>query len=310
MHAFVKTSLLAAAALIALPALAQAPAGPPAGPGGPPHAFPTPGPVQVHQLTADIWWGEGAGGNVGFVVGDKGVIVIDTTVAEATGRQLLAAIAKVTPKPVTTVILTHGDIDHVAGLKAFPTGLTVIAQQATAKRLADGAASGHGLVATEHLPTQTVGDSQTLTVDGVTLQLLHWAPAHTDGDLAIYIPAEKVAFAGDLLTLDQPRQLIHTDLGGSSAGWLTSAQGLLGLDTWAIVPGHGRVQTAKTLTWRVNLIASERQRIEQLVAAGDTLAQVEAQVEDFPQVQFPPIPGRPVFPSFAEVVYGELTVRK
>ena len=83
---------------------------------------PAPAPLMVHQLKPNVYWIEGGGGNSGVIVGDKGVIVVDAKTTAAAGKELLDDIAKITPKPVTTVILTHSDGDHVNGLASFPAG--------------------------------------------------------------------------------------------------------------------------------------------------------------------------------------------
>src|SRR5580704_6295073 len=84
--------------------------------------MPPAGPFQVHSLTPTISWVEGGGGNTGIIVGDKGVIVIDSKTSVDGGKQLVADVAKITSLPITTVILTHSDGDHVGGLPAFPKG--------------------------------------------------------------------------------------------------------------------------------------------------------------------------------------------
>ena len=90
---------------------------------------PAAAPFITHQLKPNVYWVEGGGGNSTVIVGDKGVIVVDVKVSKAGGQELLDDIAKITPKPVTTVILTHSDGDHINGLAAFPAGLKIIAQE-------------------------------------------------------------------------------------------------------------------------------------------------------------------------------------
>ena len=90
---------------------------------------PAAAPLMVHQLKPNVYWIEGGGGNSGVIVGDKGVIVVDAKTTPAAGKELLEDIAKITPKPVTTVILTHSDGDHVNGLASFPAGITIIAHE-------------------------------------------------------------------------------------------------------------------------------------------------------------------------------------
>jgi glyoxylase-like metal-dependent hydrolase (beta-lactamase superfamily II) len=81
----------------------------------------TPQPLAVHQLKPNIYWVEGSGGNSAVIVGNNGVIVVDTKTTAAADAELIADVAKITPKPITTVILTHSDGDHVNGLASFPS---------------------------------------------------------------------------------------------------------------------------------------------------------------------------------------------
>ena len=100
------TAIAAAALLCAASAPAQAPP-----------------PITMKQLKPDVWAGlGGAGGNSTIIIGKTGVIVVDAKQTEAGAKDLLAEIAKITPKPVTTAIITHSDGDHVNGLVAFPAG--------------------------------------------------------------------------------------------------------------------------------------------------------------------------------------------
>src|ERR1700679_2604605 len=157
-------------------------------------------PFVVHQLKPNVYWVEGGGGNSSVIVGATGVIVVDAKTSAAGGKELLDDIAKITTKPVTTVFLTHSDGDHVNGLAAFPASVKVIAQENCKKEMETAlAAGGRGAPPADHLPSQVVTDKETLTIDGVKLELHHWAPAHTSGDLIVYLPApggRGPAFAG------------------------------------------------------------------------------------------------------------------
>src|SRR6202167_5361253 len=170
---------------------------------------PAPAPFATHQLKPNVYWVEGGGGNSGFIVGEKGVIVIDAKTTPAGGKELLDDIAKVTPKPVTTVILTHSDADHVNGLAAFPQGITIIAHEGNKKEQeAALAAGGRGAPPAGHLPTQVVTkNKENLKIDGVKLEVLHWAPAHTSGDLVVYLPGQNIVFTGDIIAAQLPDPL-------------------------------------------------------------------------------------------------------
>jgi glyoxylase-like metal-dependent hydrolase (beta-lactamase superfamily II) len=96
-----------------------------------PAPAPPPAPFVTHQLGPNLYWIAGGGGNSGVIVGKKGVIVIDAKTTLAGGKELLDDIAKITSKPVTTVIETHSDSDHIIGVSAFPKGIAIIATEST-----------------------------------------------------------------------------------------------------------------------------------------------------------------------------------
>ena len=269
---------------------------------------PQAGPLKVHRLTPSVYWVQGGIGNCGFIIGEKGVIVVDTTVSPASAKELLANIARITPKPVTTIILTHGDMDHTGGLAAFPTGLTIIAQENNKKNMEAAVAAGRRIVSADHLPNRAVTENrEALEIEGVRIELLHWAPAHTAGDLVVYLPQEKIVFAGDVFCMDQPVAVIHREQRGSSEGWITAAKGVVALDADRFVVGHGDVQTKASLQSRTNKADAEREKIKELVAAGMSLQQIQAAVGDPPPRQSRPEQGAPRFTAFSEVVYQELT---
>src|ERR1022692_3880878 len=164
-----------------------------------------PAPFIAHQLKPNVYWIEGGGGNSGVIIGDKGVIVIYAKTTAAGGKELLDDIAKITPKPVTTVILTHSDGDHVNGLASFPAGVKVIAHEGNKREQeAALAAGGRGAPPADRLPSQVVTkEKETMTIDGVKLQLYHFGPAHTSGDLIVYLPDQKICATGDIITTNR-----------------------------------------------------------------------------------------------------------
>ena len=267
---------------------------------------PQAGPLEVHRLTPSIYWVEGGVGNCGFIIGEKGVIVIDTTVSPASATELLLRIARITSKPVTTIILTHGDMDHIGGLAAFPAGL-IIAQENNRKNMEARVAAGDSMVSANHLPNQAVKDRESVEIEGVKMELLHWAPAHSAGDLVVYLPEERLVFAGDLFCMDQPVAVIHREQQGSSEGWITAAKGVVALDADRFVVGHGDVQTKESLQKRTSKAEAKREKIKALVAEGMSLQRIQAAVGDPPPDQSKPEPGGPRFTAFSEVVYQEIT---
>ena len=134
--------------------------------------FQTP-PLKVMPLSGGVYWTTGgAGANTGFIVGTDGVIVIDAKQSADSAKEMLAEIAKITPKPVTHVILTHSDPDHVNGLVGFPKGLTIIAQENCKKEMEDSLSGPPaGAAPRDYLPTQIVSKNEDVTIDGVHLRL-------------------------------------------------------------------------------------------------------------------------------------------
>lgn len=261
--------------------------------------------LTVQQLAPDVYWASGGGGNSGIVIGTTGVVVIDAKTTADAGKALLGEIAKLTTKPVTDVILTHSDGDHVNGLAAFPAGVHVIADEGCKTEMeAARAAGGRGAPPADHMPTMVVaGTSRRLTLDGVAFELRHWAPAHTSGDLVVYLPTQKIVFTGDIITTNRPDPLIHLEKHGSSEGWITTAQGIVGLDADRFVPGHGDVQAKPEIQARLAAAIHKREQIAALVKQGKSLDEIRAAVGD----QTPAAGRGGGFASYTEVVYRELS---
>ncbi len=264
----------------------------------------TPAPLAVHPLRGGVSWVEGAGGNSGLIVGNDGVIVIDAKITPGAGKELVSDAASLSPKPLNTVILTHSDRDHVNGLAGFPAGLTIIAQENNKKEQQRAiAGGGKDAPPADRLPTRLVSEgNERTTVDGVPLELLHWAPAHTTGDLVIYLPQQKIVFTGDIIT-NRPDPLIHLEKGGSSEGWIETARGIVALDADIFVPGHGNPEAKADVQQYLTHAEAKRAQIKQLVAQGKSLDEIKTAVGDQPA----PTGNGPGFPTFTEVVYRELT---
>jgi len=261
-------------------------------------------PMRVNPLGQDAYWIEGGvGSNAGAIIGKDGVIVIDAKQTPESGRGLLAEVAKLTTKPMTHVILTHSNLDHVDGLASFPKGLTIIAQENCKKQMENPRSNPQNIDLRDYLPTKIVKEKESLTISGVRVELLHFAPAHTSGDLIIYLPDQKIAFTGDITVTRLPYPLIHLEDNGSSEGWIESMKGIVALDADTFVPGHGGVQTKAELQNRLANTAARRAKIKELVAQGKSLDEIKTALGE----PLTPAASRQGFASFTEVVYKELS---
>ncbi len=302
----VNISVLAVAAIVsAAAAFAQAP--------------PAIQPVMMKQLKPDVWAGlGGSGGNSTIYIGKTSVIVVDAKQTEAGAKDLLAEIAKITPKPVTTVFLTHSDGDHVNGLVAYPTAVKVIAHENNKKeQQAAIAAGGRGAPPPDRLPSQvTTKTKETVTVDGIKLELYHWAPAHTSGDLIVYNPQAKVVSTGDIVVTnradDNPN--IHMDKNGSAEGWMANVKGMIGLNADYYISGHGDVLMKADLQRKLTAVTERRNKIAAMVKEGKSLEEIKAALPDAPppgaRAAAPPAAGRGPVVGFVDAVYAELTKKK
>jgi glyoxylase-like metal-dependent hydrolase (beta-lactamase superfamily II) len=313
----VSSSLVLVLAGLAVPATAQQP--------------PQPPPITMKQVKPNVWAGlGGAGGNSTIIIGRTGVIVVDAKQTEPGAKDLLAEIAKITPKPVTTVIITHSDGDHVNGLVAFPAGVKIIAHENNKKEQETAlAAGGRGAPPADRLPNQLVSKAkETLTIDGVNLELYHWAPAHTSGDLVVYLPADKIVSTGDIVVTnradDNPN--IHFEKNGSTEGWLANVKGMIGLNAETYITGHGDLLTKADLQRKLDATTARRAKIATMVKAGKTLDEIKAALPDAPAPGAPArgtgapagaaagaargaggAPAAPPAKTFVESAYAELT---
>ncbi len=260
-----------------------------------------------HQLKPNVYWLEGGGGNTGVIVGTNGVIIVDAKTTPAAGKMIIEEVAKITPKPITHVIETHSDGDHVNGLASFPTGLTIIAQENNKKEQeAALKAGGRGAPPADHLPNRLVTkEKETMTIDGEKVELYHWAPAHTSGDLVIYLPAEKIVFTGDIVAANRPDPIIHAEKGGNTEGWIKTMQGIAKINAVDFVPGHGDVQTKAQIEDRLKTTAERRDKIIAMIKEGKSLDEIRTAMGEAPPPARGAGRGGPSFPSLTETVFKE-----
>jgi quinoprotein relay system zinc metallohydrolase 2 len=212
----------------------------------------------AHQLPDARNRGEIA--NIGFIVGERCVAVVDSGGSPEQGAALRQAVAATTPTPVCYVINTHVHPDHIYGNLAFKQpGVSFVGhyklEQAMAARAPyymEKASRDLGFsLRPEHFipPDRPVKDTLELDLGGRTLSLTAHPTAHTDNDLSVYDRKTQTLWLADLLFMEH---LPVVD--GSLNGWLKAIDTLKGMDAKLAIPGHGPVSAA----WPAAPAAEER----------------------------------------------------
>jgi glyoxylase-like metal-dependent hydrolase (beta-lactamase superfamily II) len=216
-------------------------------------------PMKAQQVSASAWYvqglsaqGSGANqnfiSNAGFVLTPAGVVVIDALGSPALAQRLVEEIRRITPLPIVRVIVTHYHADHIYGLQTFKAlGARVVAHRAAGEYLNSEAAQLRLVASREELapwineqtrlvpPDEWLDGDTDYRIGGVPLQLRAVGPSHTPEDLVVYLPQEKVLFAGDLVFRSRIPYVGKAD----SRHWIAALDKLLELEASVIVPGHG-----------------------------------------------------------------------
>lgn len=244
-----------------------------------------------------------ASGNAGFVIGDDGVVVVDTFFTPAAADELIAEIAKLTPKPIKFAINTHYHLDHTGGNQEFTArGVPIVAHdhvmewqttknrrflpapEELQKRRDDAVAKKNdALVRRLDAMKSIVLTNPTLTLASGTMHLyigkrevqLFTMPGHTGGDVLAFVPDANVLFTGDLGWSKTLPNLVDATV----ADWIPTLDKILAEHPNAkFVPGHGQVATAAELRDFREYLDDLRTRVKKAIADGLTIEQAKQQL--------------------------------
>jgi len=259
----------------------------------------------LHQLADGVWaWLQPDGGwglsNAGLVDGGGQSLLVDTQFDLPRTRRMLAAMAQVTAgSPIGHAVNTHGNGDHCYGNELLDEVVRIwAAPEAGAHLQAEspqllaglmGADFGPELSAylqrsfgafefagiTSRLPDSPVIADTDLTVGSRVVRLLRLGPAHTHGDVAVFVPDAGVVFAGDLLFIGGTPIM----WAGPAGSWIAALHRLLDLDAQYYVPGHGPVTDAAGVHEVIAYLAHVEAGAAELRARGRTVEQAAAELD-------------------------------
>lgn len=202
----------------------------------------------IGDLGGQTYENEGLNSNLGFVVSDDGVLVINTGPTARVAHALHEAIKKVTDGPVKWVVNVNSQNHYWHGngyFQALGAGIfahreagrlmremgpaQVEANKVQLKEKAAGAVLA--------FPTELFDDRRELKLGKTVVQLLHFGPAHTPGDIAVWLPQQKIVFTGDIVYTERMLAIIPISHTG---GWVQAFDKLAALKPRVVVPGHGK----------------------------------------------------------------------
>ncbi len=259
-------------------------------------------PLRTMHVQGSIHIVGGAGSNIAVQVGNLGPIVVDTGAAQNVER-VIASLKQLTPRPVRYIINTHSHPDHVGGNERVGALGVPLSGRGVAQVGAGNAAPRAEIISHEETlnrmsaptgsqapypvaawPTATFsGETKEFFYNGEGIQIVHVPSAHTDGDSLVFFRRSDVIATGDVFsTVSFP--VIDVQRGGNISGVLDGLNQLLALviagekteGGTMLVPGHGRISDEADLVEYRDMVTIIRDRIQDMVRRGLTLAQVKA----------------------------------
>lgn len=273
----------------------------------PPAAAQTPQPFVLKQIGPGVYAAISNESNAGFVIGDDGVLVVDSFFEPDTARALLGEIRKITPKPVRYLVNTHYHLDHVAGDPVFKNAGAIIITHRNVRawmhaenlhmfgEVPNPAFKARMEQRIAQLPLPDLVTESPITVWlGARRIEIRPAEGHTGGDLVVSVPDAKVLFCGDMLWR-MPPNIVDAKV----SAWIATARSFEQLPSAAamtFVPGHGDLAAAKDVAifrgYLADLMAltaaGQKAGLKGEALVADVVPKLQATHSDYPT------PARPI----------------
>ena len=221
---------------------------------------PPPSKLDLVKIKDDLYviHNEAVPGNSTALITDEGVILVDDKF-DSDYDGILAQLKKVTSKPVEYVINTHHHPDHSgSNAKMQQMKVQIVASEHARENMVDSKLPGLPNVVFDHRAHVYLG--------GKNVELYYFGRSHTNGDIVVLFPAQRVLAAGDMFTFGPGlAELIDYAGGGSGKEWTSTLDSALMLPFDTVVPGHGNVTTrAEMVKFRQSTVTL-RNRVHEMV---------------------------------------------
>jgi glyoxylase-like metal-dependent hydrolase (beta-lactamase superfamily II) len=228
--------------------------------------------------------------NVGIVEGERAVLAIDTAMGHANGRSILDAAGAIAGERKLLLTTTHFHPEHAFGAKPFEAGVTYVANASQAAELVEkgreyvemfssfGPGLAQLLADVELIPPDLAYEGRLrIELGGREVELIDAGPAHTKGDQLVWLPAERIVFAGDLI--ENAFFPILPDGDADGGWWLGALDAIAALEPRVVVGGHGEVGGPELIDAFREYLELVRDRNAELEASGSEPAEVVTTIE-------------------------------
>ncbi|MBI1810501.1 MAG: MBL fold metallo-hydrolase [Nitrospirae bacterium] len=228
------------------------------------------------------------GANAGIIIGREGIVVIDTLISAKEARRFIGDIRAISKKPIKYVINTHNHLDHTFGNSEFKKlGAVIISQvkdaekmkkesEATLKNsrvygLAEKDMKGTKIV----YPELTFTDRMEIDLGGQKVELIYTGSSHTEGSIMIYLPENKILFAGDILFTNYHPYIADGDI----ESWVKVLDYIMTIDVEKIIPGHGPISSKKDIEDMKNYLIAFDKKAKELAANSNDVAFISTEIK-------------------------------
>lgn len=231
--------------------------------------------VVTRKVAGQVYVIAGAGGNVVVFAGNDGVLLVDNNF-QIFWDQILAAIRKISDKPIRYVINSHYHPDHIENnANLARLGAITIAHPNTRIELARPLPNGTTRPA-DMLPMVTSSEQFTFHFNGEEVVYVPFKRSHSPGDAGVYFKGSDVFAFGDVFTNDYPS--LHFEQGGTVENFIDNYNlaAAMGTAKTVFVPGHGQTTDQDGLRYVRDALSTIHDRFRQMYDQGMTLEQIRA----------------------------------